>query len=57
LAPGDEVVLVIEHGELRIFSARHAARRAQALVRRHVPKGTSLVDELLLERREESQHD
>ena len=55
LAPGDEIVLVIEQGELRVFSARHAALRAQALVRPHVPKGTSLVEELLAERRDESQ--
>ncbi len=57
LNPGDEVVLVIEDGELRVFSARHAARRAQALVRRHVPEGRSLVDALIAERREEASHE
>jgi AbrB family looped-hinge helix DNA binding protein len=54
LKPGDEVVLVLEEGEIRVMGARQAIVRAQALVRRYVPEGRSLSDELIQERREES---
>ncbi len=51
--PGDEVVLAISDGELRIFSIHQAVERAQAIVRSYVPEGKSLVQELLQERRRE----
>jgi AbrB family looped-hinge helix DNA binding protein len=49
---GDEVVLRIEGDELRISTLKRRIERAQRLVRRHVKPGTSLVDELIAERRE-----
>ncbi len=49
---GDEVVLRIEDDELRISTLKRRIERAQRLVRRHVKPGTSLVDELIAERRE-----
>jgi AbrB family looped-hinge helix DNA binding protein len=49
---GDEVVLQIEDDELRITTLKHNIERAQRLVRKHVKAGTSLVDELIAERRE-----
>jgi AbrB family looped-hinge helix DNA binding protein len=52
LQPGAEVILDVTHGDLRIRSLRRAIERAQALVRGHVPEGTSLADELIRERRE-----
>lgn len=54
LKSGDDVILVLEEGEVRIMTPQRAVRRAQALVRRYVPKGRRLVDELLRERREET---
>jgi AbrB family looped-hinge helix DNA binding protein len=48
---GDEVVLRIEDDELRISTMKTRIERAQRLVRRHVKPGTSLVDELIVERR------
>ena len=48
---GDEVVLRIEDDELRISTMKARIERAQRLVRRHVKPGTSLVDELIVERR------
>ncbi len=51
--PGDEVVLALSDGELRIFSINQAVHRAQAMVRRYVPEGKSLVQELIQERRKE----
>ncbi|MBI2872579.1 MAG: AbrB/MazE/SpoVT family DNA-binding domain-containing protein [Chloroflexi bacterium] len=54
LKPGDEVILVLEEGEVRLLTPHRAVRRAQALVRRYVPEGRRLADELLRERREEA---
>ena len=52
ISVGDEVVLQIEDDELRIITLKSNLERAQRLVRKHVKPGTSLVDELLAERRE-----
>ena len=49
---GDEVVLRMEDNELRILTLKGRIERAQRLVRQHVKPGTSLVDELIAERRE-----
>jgi len=49
---GDEVVLQIQDDELRITTLKRNIERAQRLVRKHVKAGTSLVDELIAERRE-----
>jgi AbrB family looped-hinge helix DNA binding protein len=49
---GDEVVLRMEDDELRITTLKRRIERAQRLVRKHVKRGTSLVDELIAERRE-----
>jgi AbrB family looped-hinge helix DNA binding protein len=51
---GDEVILRLEEGEVHILTRSQAIRKAQALVRNHVPGGRSLVKELLQERRKES---
>jgi AbrB family looped-hinge helix DNA binding protein len=52
ISVGDEIVLRLEDNELRILSLKRRIERAQRLVRRHVKPGTSLVDELIAERRE-----
>jgi len=49
---GDEVVLRIEDNELRILTLKQRIEQAQRLVRQHVKPGTSLVDELIADRRE-----
>ena len=48
---GDEVVLRMEDDELRITTLKRRVERAQRLVRKHVKRGTSIVDELIDERR------
>ena len=54
LQVGDAVTLVLEdNGEVRLLTQAEAVRQAQALVRQHVNKDRSLVEELLAERREE----
>jgi AbrB family looped-hinge helix DNA binding protein len=55
--PGDELVVSVNDGELRVMTVAQAIRRAQALVRQYVPDGSSLVDELLTERRSEAERD
>ena len=50
---GDELILRLENGEVRIFTTRQAIRRAQELVRRYIPQERSLSDELIAERRRE----
>lgn len=57
IRPGDEVVLRIEGDELRITTLRRNLDRAQRLVRKHVRAGTSLVDELIAERRKAARHE
>ena len=54
LKPGDEVLLTLEDGEIRVVSTRQAIARAQTLIRRYIPKGRSLSEELIEERREEA---
>jgi AbrB family looped-hinge helix DNA binding protein len=48
---GDEIVLRIEDDELRITTLKRRLERAQRLVRKHVKPGSSMVDELVAERR------
>ncbi len=52
LEPGTELCLREEKGKLVLQSRQQALREAQAIVRSFVPKGVSLVDELIAERRE-----
>lgn len=54
MEPGQEVIIRLEEGELRILTRTEAVRRAQALVRQHVNRDRSLVDELITERRAEA---
>ena len=53
LRAGDDVILRLEDGEIRLLSLAQAIRRAQTTVRRYVPEGRSLSDELIAERRAE----
>jgi AbrB family looped-hinge helix DNA binding protein len=48
---GDEVVLRIEDDELRITTQQRRIQRAQRRAQQYLKPGTSLVDELLAERR------
>ena len=54
---GDEVVLRIQGVELRITTLKRSIECAQRLVRKHVKPGTSLVDELISERREAARNE
>ena len=53
---GDELVMRLEGGSIRLIPLRQAVKLAQKAVRQYVPKGTSLVDALIQARRDETGH-
>lgn len=54
---GDDVILILEEGGIRIVTSQQAIKHAQRMVRRYVPKGQKLSQELIKHRREEAAHD
>ena len=54
MKPGDKLLVRLEGNELRIYTQREAIRRGQELVRKYIPEGVSLADELIAERRAEA---
>lgn len=54
---GDELLLRVEHDELRLSTLKQRIARAQRHARRYVKAGVSLVDELLAERRGEAKRE
>jgi bifunctional DNA-binding transcriptional regulator/antitoxin component of YhaV-PrlF toxin-antitoxin module len=54
---GENVTLSVKNNILQITTQKEALRRIRALVRKHVPEGVSLVDELIKDRREEAAND
>lgn len=57
LSTGDVVTVEMDDGDIRIRTLDKTLARAREIVRRHVPQGTSLVDELVAERRTEAERD
>lgn len=53
LETGSTVILTLADGEIRLVSRAEHIRRAQAAVRRYVPAGRSLSQELIAQRRGE----
>jgi AbrB family looped-hinge helix DNA binding protein len=51
---GDEVVVLLENDSIRLIPMQQAINLAQKAVKQYVPKGVSLVDELIKARREEA---
>lgn len=56
LKEGDAVLWSLVDGVAQVTSRAQRIRQAQALVRKHVPAGVSLADELIAERRQEAAH-
>jgi AbrB family looped-hinge helix DNA binding protein len=54
LQAGDALIVSVEDGELHLLTMQAAARKAQEIIRRYIPEGVSLVDELLEDRRREA---
>jgi AbrB family looped-hinge helix DNA binding protein len=51
---GEDVSIALDGESLRIVTQKESIKRAQALVSKFVPKGVSLVDELVADRRREA---
>ncbi len=51
---GEYLIMRVEDGELHAWTFEYATKRIQEMVRKHVPEGVSLVDELIAERRSEA---
>jgi bifunctional DNA-binding transcriptional regulator/antitoxin component of YhaV-PrlF toxin-antitoxin module len=54
---GDEILLSLDGGELRLFTRKSGLRLAQSIVTRYLIPGESLVDELIRDRRHEAKDD
>ena len=54
---GDEIVLSLEDGYVRLIPLHQAVRIAQQTVKKYVPKETSLVADLIQARKEEAAHE
>jgi hypothetical protein len=50
-------LISLDDGVIRVFTRKQQLRRAQELVRSHVPASRSLADELIAERRKEAERD
>lgn len=57
IQPGDEIILRLGNGQIRLIPLRQAIVMAQKTVQQYVPEGTSLVDALIQERREEARRE
>lgn len=54
MGAGDQVVVDLKDGDLRVRSLDAVIERAQALVRRYVPDNIPLAEELIADRRAEA---
>lgn len=52
--PGDSVIVELDGDELRVRSRDAGLRRVHARLRKYVPEGLSLADELIADRRAEA---
>lgn len=54
---GDELLMRLEDGELRLFTLEQGIKRAQETYRKYVPPDRDLVDELIRERHAEAERE
>ena len=54
LRPGDEVIMRIEDGELRLSTRRQALARARRMIRQYIPSDEDLTQSLIDDRRKEA---
>jgi len=57
IADGDAVMMELVDGELHIRPYRDALSRVQARLKKYVPEGISLSDELIADRRAAADHE
>lgn len=54
LSEGDTLQIEVVDGEIRLLPMRTAIKRIQDRMRKYVPEGVSVVDELIADRRREA---
>lgn len=54
---GDELLMQVEDGELRLFTLEQGIKRAQETYRKYVPANRDLVGELIRERHAEAERE
>ncbi len=54
---GGKLIARVENGALVLETVHAALAKVQAMIREYVPEGTSLVDELIAERRAEAERE
>jgi AbrB family looped-hinge helix DNA binding protein len=54
LRPGDELILRVEDGELRLSTRRQALARARRMIREYIPSDEDLTQSLIDDRRAEA---
>jgi hypothetical protein len=57
VSPGDEILMSLDGEELRLFTRTAGLRLAQGIVSKYLGPGESLADELLRDRRRETERD
>ena len=54
LRPGDELIMRVDDGELRLSTRRQALARARRMIRRYIPDDEDLTQSLIDDRRKEA---
>ena len=57
LRPGDELIMRVEDGELRLTTRRRALERARRMIRQDVPDDVDLTQSLIDDRRAEAERE
>jgi AbrB family looped-hinge helix DNA binding protein len=57
LRPGDELIMRIEDGELRLSTRRQALARARRMIRQYIPTDEDLTQRLIDDRRKEAERE
>lgn len=57
LRPGDELIMRVEDGELRLSTRRRALERARRMIRQYVPDDVDLTQSLIDDRRAEAERE
>jgi AbrB family looped-hinge helix DNA binding protein len=57
LRPGDELIIRVEDGELRLTTRRQALARARRMIREYIPSDEDLTQSLIDDRRREAERE
>jgi AbrB family looped-hinge helix DNA binding protein len=57
LRPGDELIMRVEDGELRLSTRRQTLARVRRMIRRYIPSDEDLTQSLIDDRRKEAERE